>query len=106
MEEMASTKKSGLLFDEKEKKESISEKNISMEKKKFYTYNEAFQESLKYFKGDELAARVWMNKYALKDSYGNLFENSPDMMHRRIASDRKFTSCSGIFATLCPRVHP
>ncbi|MFW5644379.1 MAG: adenosylcobalamin-dependent ribonucleoside-diphosphate reductase [Bacteroidota bacterium] len=42
---------------------------------------------MEYFKGDELAARVWLNKYALKDSFGNLFEDSPDMMHKRIASE-------------------
>ena len=52
-----------------------------------FNYNEAFDESLKYFEGDELAARVWVNKYALKDSFGNIFENSPAMMHKRIASE-------------------
>lgn len=86
MDEMASIKKSGLIFDEKEKTEAKNEKKSSKGGKNF-TYDEAFQESLKYFKGDELAARVWMNKYALKDSFGNLFENSPDMMHKRIASE-------------------
>lgn len=54
---------------------------------KIFSYNEAFEESLKYFKGDELAARVWVNKYALKDSFGNIYENSPAMMHDRIASE-------------------
>ena len=43
-----------------------------------YTYDEAYEASLKYFKGDELAARVWASKYALKDSYGNLYELTPD----------------------------
>ncbi len=52
-----------------------------------YTYDDAFQSSLVYFQGDELAARVWVNKYALKDSYGNIFEKNPDDMHRRIASE-------------------
>lgn len=50
-----------------------------------YTYEEAFSQTLKYFKGDELAARVWVTKYALKDSQGNLFELSPDDMHKRLA---------------------
>lgn len=86
MDEMASTKKSGLLFDETKESKEIAEK-ISKEGVKIYTFEEAFQESLKYFKGDQLAARVWVNKYALKDSFGNLFENSPDMMHRRIAAE-------------------
>jgi ribonucleoside-diphosphate reductase alpha chain len=55
--------------------------------KKGYTFDAAFQKSLKYFKGDELAARVWVNKYALKDSHGNIFELSPDDMHRRLAKE-------------------
>lgn len=52
-----------------------------------YTLDEAFQSSLNYFNGDELAARVWVNKYALKDSYGNIFEKNPDDMHRRLAKE-------------------
>lgn len=52
-----------------------------------YTVDEAYQASLTYFKGDDLAARVWVNKYALKDSYGNIFEKNPDDMHRRIAGE-------------------
>ncbi|WP_069659778.1 adenosylcobalamin-dependent ribonucleoside-diphosphate reductase [Arcticibacter eurypsychrophilus] len=55
--------------------------------KKTYTSDEAYQESLKYFDGDDLAARVWVNKYALKDSYGAIFEGTPDDMHHRIASE-------------------
>jgi ribonucleoside-diphosphate reductase alpha chain len=56
-------------------------------KQKSYTQEEAFEASLKYFKNDDLAARVWINKYALKDSAGNLFELSPEDMHRRIAKE-------------------
>ncbi|HBX89687.1 MAG TPA: adenosylcobalamin-dependent ribonucleoside-diphosphate reductase, partial [Marinilabiliaceae bacterium] len=52
-----------------------------------YTNDEAFQAALKYFKGDELAARVWVNKYALKDSDGNLYELTPDDMHWRLARE-------------------
>ena len=52
-----------------------------------YTYDEAFEASLQYFKGDELAARVWVNKYAVKDSFGNIFEKSPEVMHWRIANE-------------------
>lgn len=55
--------------------------------KKTYTYDEAYHASLKYFKGDELAARVWATKYALKDSFGHLYELTPDDMHHRIASE-------------------
>jgi len=59
-------------------------KNTSL---KTYSNEEAFEASLKYFQGDELAARVWVNKYALKDSYGNLFELTPDDLHHRLSSE-------------------
>ena len=52
-----------------------------------YTYDEAFKASLEYFGGDELAARVWVNKYAMKDSFGHIFERSPRDMHHRIAAE-------------------
>lgn len=54
---------------------------------KTYTADEVFQSALAYFKGDELAARVWANKYALKDSFGRIYELNPDDMHRRIARE-------------------
>ena len=65
-------------------------KNVAIEPHqgaKTYSQNEAFEASLDYFKGDDLAARVWVNKYALKDSFGHLFELTPDDMHRRLASE-------------------
>ncbi len=52
-----------------------------------YTQDEAFKASVEYFKGDDLAARVWVNKYALKDSEGNIYEKTPNDMHRRIAKE-------------------
>lgn len=52
-----------------------------------YTQEEAFKASVAYFNGDDLAARVWVNKYALKDSEGNIYEKTPADMHRRIASE-------------------
>ncbi|NDV65050.1 adenosylcobalamin-dependent ribonucleoside-diphosphate reductase [Bacteroides sp. 224] len=55
--------------------------------KQIYSYDEAFEESLRYFQGDELAARVWVNKYAVKDSFGNIYEKSPADMHWRIANE-------------------
>ena len=55
--------------------------------RKTYTYDEAYDATLRYFDGDELAARVWVTKYALKDSFGNLYEQTPDDMHHRIASE-------------------
>lgn len=55
--------------------------------KKTYTYDEAYEATLEYFGGDELAARVWVSKYALKDSYGNIYEQTPADMHRRLASE-------------------
>ena len=54
---------------------------------KIYTYDEAFKASLEYFGGDELAARVWVNKYAMKDSHGNIYEQSPVDMHWRLANE-------------------
>ncbi len=52
-----------------------------------YSYEEALASSTAYFKGDDLAAKVWINKYALKDTEGNLYELNPDDMHHRIASE-------------------
>jgi len=54
---------------------------------KTFTFDEAFQASINYFTGDELAAKVWVNKYALKDAYGNIYEESPADMHRRLAKE-------------------
>ncbi len=62
-------------------------KTVIKKEKTTYTQDEAIEASLKYFGGDDLAARVWVNKYALKDSHGNLYEKTPDDMHRRIASE-------------------
>ena len=56
-------------------------------KEKTYSYDEAFEATLQYFKGDELAARVWVNKYSMKDSYGHIYEVSPEDMHWRIANE-------------------
>ena len=56
-------------------------------KKLTYTFDEAFKASVDYFGGDELAAKVWVNKYAVKDSFGNIYEKTPDDMHWRIANE-------------------
>ena len=58
-----------------------------MAEKQTYTFDEALQASTEYFKGDVLAATVWVNKYALKDSFGNIYEKTPDDMHRRLARE-------------------
>ncbi|WP_373813739.1 adenosylcobalamin-dependent ribonucleoside-diphosphate reductase [Porphyromonas loveana] len=55
--------------------------------RKTYTYDEAYKASLAYFDGDELAAKVWVMKYALKDAQGNIYEKSPEDMHKRIAGE-------------------
>ncbi len=65
-------------------------KNVAVEPKKgrkIFSQDEAFNASLEYFKGDDLAARVWVNKYALKDSFGNIYECTPDEMHKRLAKE-------------------
>ncbi|PSL29384.1 adenosylcobalamin-dependent ribonucleoside-diphosphate reductase [Dyadobacter jiangsuensis] len=59
----------------------------SSQSERTYTSDEAYQASLEYFRGDDLAARVWVNKYALKDSFGAIYEATPNDMHRRIASE-------------------
>jgi ribonucleoside-diphosphate reductase alpha chain len=66
-------------------KEEIMQKE--KEKQIIYSSDEAFNASVKYFKGDDLAARVWVNKYAVKDSYGNIYELTPDDLHRRMARE-------------------
>ena len=58
-----------------------------MKENKTYSFDEAFEASLRYFDGDELAARVWVNKYAMKDSFCNIYEKSPEDMHWRIANE-------------------
>ena len=64
-------------------KESKTEED--QQQRQTYSFEEAFKASLEYFEGDELAARVWVNKYALKDSDGKIYERTPDDMHRRLA---------------------
>jgi len=68
---------------------SLSEPEVSSNGKSAmtFTYEEALKASIAYFGGDELAASVWVNKYALKDSYGRIYEKTPDEMHRRIARE-------------------
>jgi ribonucleoside-diphosphate reductase alpha chain len=72
----------GMATDEK-----LRELSQEKTKQKTYTFDEALKSSKEYFNGDELAARVWANKYALKDSFGNLFEKNPDEMHWRLAKE-------------------
>ena len=60
---------------------------LAMEQDKIYTFDEAYHASKEYFGGDELAARVWANKYALKDSFGHIYEKTPADMHWRIARE-------------------
>jgi ribonucleoside-diphosphate reductase alpha chain len=72
------------------KKVNVKETDKKMEKKTektTYSHDEAVEASIGYFNGDELAARVWANKYALKDSFGNLYEKTPDDMHHRLARE-------------------
>jgi len=75
------------LFVGPELKEQKTDAKKDLKPKQTYGLDEAFKASLKYFNGDELAARVWVNKYALKDSQGLIYERTPDDMHRRLASE-------------------
>jgi len=63
------------------------ESTVKANERVIYSHEEAVKASIEYFRGDELAARVWANKYALKDSYGNLYELTPDDMHHRLAKE-------------------
>jgi ribonucleoside-diphosphate reductase alpha chain len=66
----------------------VSKENQTEERQeRTYTFEEAYKKSLEYFDGDELAAKVWVNKYAIKDSFGNIYEQSPDDMHWRLARE-------------------
>ncbi|MCK5171623.1 MAG: ribonucleoside-diphosphate reductase, adenosylcobalamin-dependent, partial [Bacteroidales bacterium] len=65
----------------------LSDVSQEKAKQKTYTFDEALKSSKEYFEGDELAARVWVNKYALKDSQGDIFEGDPNDMHRRLAKE-------------------
>jgi ribonucleoside-diphosphate reductase alpha chain len=73
--------------EKKEEERSAVKKAKNKVEKVVYSHEDAVDASCLYFNGDELAARVWANKYALKDSYGNLYEKTPDDMHRRIAQE-------------------
>ena len=84
--EKAKTEKSASEMQEKDDVKNI-EKYKNRNEKVVYSHEEAVDASIQYFKGDELAARVWANKYALKDSFGNLYEKSPDDMHHRLARE-------------------
>ena len=87
---IASEKPSDVSSTENRKKMNVKEaaKEEGMKKRKVtYSHDEAVDASIGYFNGDELAARVWANKYALKDSFGNLYEKTPDDMHHRLAKE-------------------
>lgn len=91
-----------------------------MENQPTYSYEEAYSASLNYFNGDELAARVWVNKYAMKDSFGHIYERSPEDMHWRIANEiariesntpmrsvpSRCSTCSTISVTSFPQAVP
>lgn len=87
---IASEMPGDVLSNENRKKINVKEAAREEEMKTSkvtYSHDEAVEASIGYFNGDELAARVWANKYALKDSFGNLFEKTPDDMHRRLARE-------------------
>ncbi len=69
------------------KQKAVKQNEVRENRPKGYSYDEVSKSALKYFNGDELAANVWINKYALKDSQGNIYELTPDDMHRRLAKE-------------------
>ena len=84
MDELVSKKNSGTIVNKTKDTKNSSE---SKSEKKIYSFEEVFEATKKYFNGDELASTVWINKYALKDSVGKIYELTPDDMHRRIAHE-------------------
>jgi ribonucleoside-diphosphate reductase alpha chain len=84
--EKAKTEKSASEMQERNDAKNI-DKYKNRNERVVYSHEEAVEASIQYFNGDELAARVWANKYALKDSFGNLYEKSPDDMHHRLARE-------------------
>ena len=94
-EEVLRRRKAGLkanammrdLFEGMEEKEEGTMKNKQGTGQKIYTFEEALQASTEYFKGDAMAANVWVSKYALKDSENKIYELTPDDMHWRIANE-------------------
>ncbi len=87
---VTSEKVSDVSSSDNRKKVNVKDTDKQMEKKTekaTYSHDEAVEASIGYFNGDELAARVWANKYALKDSFGNLYEKTPDDMHHRLARE-------------------
>jgi len=79
-------KMKNLTFNPTESKEPVK-KVTTLNNDTTYSYEEAYKSTLEYFKGDELAATVWINKYALKDSFGKIYEKNPEQMHWRIANE-------------------
>ncbi|MDR1226202.1 MAG: adenosylcobalamin-dependent ribonucleoside-diphosphate reductase [Prevotellaceae bacterium] len=80
-------KQGGAMADANKKKEEKQEPKIVKEEVKTYTQEDAVAASKEYFEGDELAATVWVSKYAVKDSYGNIYERTPEDMHWRLAKE-------------------
>ena len=68
-------------------KNEVFDLDVATQENKIYSYDEVLKKSIEYFNGDELAASVWINKYALKDSDGNIYELTPDDMHKRMAKE-------------------
>jgi len=86
--EVGRLQSSSLVKDEKSTKQDFMKNDIGDKPfQKIYTHQEVLKEATTYFAGDDLAASVWMNKYALKNSAGDIFELTPDEMHERIASE-------------------
>jgi ribonucleoside-diphosphate reductase alpha chain len=85
--EKAKNENSASEMQKKDDMKNVEKSRNKGHDKVVYSHEEAVEASIQYFKGDELAARVWANKYALKDSFGNLYEKSPDDMHHRLAHE-------------------
>jgi ribonucleoside-diphosphate reductase alpha chain len=77
----------------------MSTQTLSKKKVKTFTYAEVLKSAVEWFKGDDLAATTWMNKYAMKDKNGDFVEKTPDEMHRRMA--REFARIEAYYKDKC-----
>lgn len=84
---IVNNQKNGAEENERTMQNEATAKTEMKEEQKTYSHEEALRKSIEYFHGDELAATVWVNKYALKDSFGKIYELTPDDMHWRIARE-------------------
>ena len=92
------------MIEQDVKQKEVVKEKINKEVREEYTYDEAFEACKQYFDGDELAAGVWINKYALKDSQGRIYERTPEDMRRRLAFELARVESKYQITPLCMQI--